>query len=570
MSLRDKLMSQESRGLRCELVTDFSRLQSFAPAWERLNQKSCGSAFQSWGWASAFWKTHGHELTLCTPVIFAGDTVVGIIPLAIRNGIARLLGEPYADYNGPLCLPSHAPDVLNAAFAALLEAPHPWTECVFNNLPESSPLVQSLESSNWRLRRHFQTVFQYTCPTVRDEGSGTFDRLARKESLRRHENRLRRQGNLVFRHIDNRREIQEHLEEFFAQHVTRQALNGVRSQFLDSAPRAMLRALVEELDPARELRFCVLELNGRAIAYHFGLQRADKFIFYGPSFDVNYWDDSPGEVVLRNLFKYAQSEKLSEFDFTIGDEAYKDRFANHTRQTWSVYFYRSLRSPRAQVLRSGRSLRDLARRNQRIKSTVRQAKQIVNRAAPWLRPATVFRSAAAAFEKLVSVRQEVVCRRLWAVKDATGTQVRRAGLRDLAQLKIRNAISQSALQSLRSRMRENVLYLVSTPAAEYLFWLLETGCAEPWEAATRIAFEAGTLAGDGLQGAAEALAALLCDIQNGGRLRLELPASMRVHDTLQRAGYGMLSRCFHISVFGRTLCRVPRFSMRVLKEEGCE
>ena len=507
---------------------------------------------------------------MCTPVIFDGDAVVGIVPLAIRDGIARLIGEPYADYNGPLCLPLHAPDVLNAAFAALLEAPRPWTECVFNNLPESSPLVQSLESSNWRLRSHFQAVLQYTCPTVREEGSGTFDRLARKESLRRHENRLRRQGNLVFRHVDNRREIQEHLEEFFAQHATRQALSGVRSQFLDSAPRAMMRALVEELDPARELRFCVLELNGRAIAYHFGLQRAGKFIFYGPSFDVNYWEDSPGEVVLRNLFKYAQSEKLTEFDFTIGDEAYKDRFANHTRQTWSVYFYRSLSSPRAQILRSGRSLRDIARRNQRVKNTVRQAKQIVNRAAQWLRPAAVFRSAATTFEKLVAVRQEVVCRRLWAVKDATGEQVRRAGLRDLAQLKIRNAISQSALQSLRSRMRENVLCMVSTPSAEYLFWLLEAGNAEPRESATRIAFEAGTLAGNGLQGAADALAVLLCDIQNSGRLWLELPASMKVHDALQRAGYEMLSRCLHISVFGRTLCRVPQLSMRVLKEERCE
>ena len=147
MKLKKKPMSQESCGLRCELVTDFSRLQSFAPAWERLNSESRGSAFQSWGWASAFWKTHGHALTLCAPVIFAGDAVVGIVPLVIQNSTVRLLGEPYADYNGPLCLPQHALDVLNTAFAALLDAPFPWTECVFNNLPEGSPVMQSLESS---------------------------------------------------------------------------------------------------------------------------------------------------------------------------------------------------------------------------------------------------------------------------------------------------------------------------------------------------------------------------------------------------------------------------------------
>ena len=171
---------------------------------------------------------------------------------------------------------------------------------------------------------------------MRDDGSNIFERLARKESLRRNENRLRRKGNLEFRHIEDRREIQGHLDEFFAQHATRQALNGVRSQFLDSAPRAMMRALVEELDPARQLRFCALELDGRAIAYHFGFQRAGKLIFYVPTFDVNYWGDSPGDVLLRNLFKYAQKEKLSEFDFSIGDEAYKERFANYVGKTWSA------------------------------------------------------------------------------------------------------------------------------------------------------------------------------------------------------------------------------------------
>ena len=565
-------MSQEWRGLRCELVTDFSRLQSFAPAWERLNSESCGSAFQSWGWASAFWKTHGHALTLCTPVIFAGDAVVGIVPLAIRNGTVRLLGEPYADYNGPLCLPQHALDVLNTALTALLDAPFPWTECVFNNLPEGSPVMQSLESPALQLRRHFQAVFQYSCPTVRDDEPGTFERLARKESLRRRENRLRRQGNLAFRHIEDRQEILRHLDEFFAQHATRQALNGVRSQFLDSTPRAMMRALVEELDPAHELRFCALELNDRAVAYHFGFQRAGKFVFYVPSFDVNYWDDSPGEVLLRNLFKYAQKEKLSEFDFTIGDEAYKDRFANCVRKTWSVYFYRSPRQPRVQLLRAGRSVRDIARRNNRATEIVRWAKQTVNRGARLLRPEAMLRSAAVALGRVFAMREEVVCRRMWDVSDATGAQVRRAGLRDLARLKVHDAISQSALQSLRHRVRggEETLYLVSSQTAEYLFWLRETSGAGPHDATTKIVFEASTLTGRGMQDSAEALAALLCDRQSSSRICLEVPRSIAVDEALHRAGYGMQSRCFHISMLGRSVCRFPQPAMCVLKEKECD
>ncbi|MGA2961753.1 MAG: GNAT family N-acetyltransferase [Candidatus Korobacteraceae bacterium] len=563
-------MSHESCGLRCELVTDFSRLQSFAPAWERLNNESRGSAFQSWGWASAFWKTHGHALTLCAPVIFADDAVVGIVPLVIQNRTVRLLGEPYADYNGPLCLPQRAFDVLNTAFAALLDASFPWTECVFNNLPENSPLLESLERPRWQLRRHFQAIFQYSCPTVRDDGSNVFEQLALKERLRRNENRLRRKGNLEFRHIEDRREIQRHLDEFFAQHATRQSLNGVRSQFLDSAPRAMMRALVEELDPAHQLRFCALALGGRAIAYHFGFQCAGKLIFYVPTFDVNYWGDSPGDVLLRNLFKYAQQEKLSEFDFSIGDEAYKERFANYVGKTWSVYFYRSPRQPQIQVLRAGRSMRDIARRNNRATEIVRRAKQIMARGARLLQPKAVIRSAAAALARVVAVRKEVVCRRMWAVGDAAGAQVRRVELRDLARLTIENAISYDTLQVLRRRVRGGeALYLVSLQTAEYLFWLSEAGGAEAHDSTTRITFEAATLAGRGMHGPAEALVALLCDRQSSSQVCLEIPRAMAVDEVLHRAGYEMQFCRFHIGMLGRSVCRLSQPAMCALKEKEC-
>ena len=572
MKLKERPMRQESCDLRCELVTDFSRLEALAPSWERLNSENCGSAFQSWGWASAFWKTQGHALTLCAPVIIAGDALVGIVPLVIQNGKMRLLGEPYADYNGPLCLPKRALDVLNTAFTALLDAPFPWTECVFNNLPEDSPVMQSLQSPAWKLQSHFQAVFQYSCPTVRDDGSNIFERLALMERLKRNEKRLRRRGNLEFRHIEDRREIHGHLDEFFSQHATRQTLNGVHSQFLDPAPRAMMRALVEELDPVHQLRFCVLELNGRAIAYHFGFQRAGKLIFYVPTFDVNYWSDSPGDVLLRNLFKYAQEEKLSEFDFSIGDEAYKERFANYAGKTWSAYFYRSPRQPQIQVLRAGRSVRDTARRNRKATETVRRARQIADRGAQMLRPGAMIRSVAAALGRLFAVRKEVVCRRMWAVGDATGVQVRRAELRDLARLKISNAIGHDVLQALRRRMRGGgeALYLVSSETAESLFWLRETGGAGPHDSTTKIAFEAATLAGRGMQNSAEALVALLRDQQGGSRVCLEIPCSMAVNEALHRAGYQMLSRHFDISMMGRAICRFSWPATRVLKERVLE
>ena len=50
---------------------------------------------------------------------------------------------------------------------------------------------------------------------------------------------------------------------------------------------------------------------------------------------------APGEVLIRHLLIYCQEAQVREFDFTVGDEAFKYRFANHERQNLDIVFHRS-------------------------------------------------------------------------------------------------------------------------------------------------------------------------------------------------------------------------------------
>jgi CelD/BcsL family acetyltransferase involved in cellulose biosynthesis len=352
--------------LSCELVTEFSGLERLAPEWTRLfmSQSPEGGVFQSWAWARAYWTTHGDALSLCAPVVFSGDRVVGILPLALHGEDLRLLGSPYSDYNGLLCGAEAAGLIVAAAFTALLEAPVPWTECVLEGIPESSPLVHGGDALPSSLHVRQQLVFGEWCPVAFNDGCGLFDRLSRKTSLRRHEKWLGRRGGLRFRHIETRDEILgRHLDEFFRFRSARRAQMGDDSASASPAARPMVEALVRELDPARVLRFSVLELDGRPVAYHFGFQHAGRFTWYMPAFDIGLSDGAPGEVLLGHLLRYSHQQQLAEFDFTVGDEAYKRRFANHVRRTFTLYFYRYPRQPRVEVRRLVRSVRDRARRS---------------------------------------------------------------------------------------------------------------------------------------------------------------------------------------------------------------
>jgi hypothetical protein len=102
----------------------------------------------------------------------------------------------------------------------------------------------------------------------------------------------------------------------------------------------LLRALVEELNPREQLRFGLLEWDGRPLAYHLGFQVKDKFTMYQQAFDVDAWDYSPREVLLRQLFLYAADHVTREFDFSVGCEFYKSRFANHLKKNFTLYMGR--------------------------------------------------------------------------------------------------------------------------------------------------------------------------------------------------------------------------------------
>ncbi len=548
-ALRDARGQQTAGDVHCELVTSFSRLESLAPEWDRLfaSAPPAGGMFQSWPWARAFWKVHGGELSLCTLVVFDGSRVIGILPAAVRGRTARLLGAPYADYNGVLCAPDRATDVIRVALTALLNAPHDWTECIFEGVPASSPLANDGAVLPAWLEPHRQVTFEYLCPTTVNDGA-VFDRLSRKESLRRHENRLARRGRLSFRHIEDREEILGgHLDRFFDMQIARLAMMGVRSPFLSPDARAMFRALLLELDPARELRFSVLELDGRALAYHFGLQHAGKYVWYLPAFDVEFWDDSPGEVLLKHVLTYAHERQLTEFDFTIGDEGYKNRFANVVRQTCTVHFDRHPRRIQVRARRVVRSARDAVRRSPRLAKYVRRLRAMLIDATRRLRhPAAFVRSAFGPLFRVFGSGHTVVCQPVHRAPGPAHTHQRRLALTDFALLRLQYSwLDEATMETARRRMKQGeALHLVSVGSAPYLFWMgsearaAESVSSTDGQPATTIE-EGPALGVSPRRHLADALAALLCAVERPGAVRIRSPHRRAVERAIGQSGYAI-------------------------------
>jgi CelD/BcsL family acetyltransferase involved in cellulose biosynthesis len=355
-----------AKGLDCNVLTDFAQLEKFSPEWMRLHATTGkGEIFQHFAWIHAWWHTLRKDSRLFTPIVFREGRVVAILPLVLTERRLRFLGYSASDYNHFLANPVESNAALEICLRSLREHETKWDEILLENVPESSLLAECIRGIPESWQRWIVKTPGEPCPTLvlGEKKREALDSLLAKDKLRKTVRYLGRRGKLNFRHLEGAHDITTHLPQFFRQHIRRSVLAGRPSRFLDGDYVSFYENLLERFGAGPEIRFSVLELEGRAIAYHFGSLFNSKYLYYKPTFDVDLWDQSPGQALLWYLFDYLQAADVEEFDFGKGDDSYKYRFSNHVHQ--NVNFTIGNPGYRFVVLRAYRHLRDSAKRRVR-------------------------------------------------------------------------------------------------------------------------------------------------------------------------------------------------------------
>jgi CelD/BcsL family acetyltransferase involved in cellulose biosynthesis len=327
----------------CQIVTSAGELGAMAGPWKELWQRDPErEVFQDFDWASAWLRAfrQGHDPAVA--VIYAGDEIAAILPLVTLRGELRFLGYSASDYNTMLCTPRFAGEALAMALDTLAaKRLADWSRLVLENVREGSILAQAIAQLPARWRRVVHCSRPVPCPALvlGDAGDQVLEQLLAKGKVNKVSKTIRRLGEVAFRHLETGKEIREHLPRFAQQHIARCVLDGRRSQFLGQSYVMFCEYLAQDLDPARQLRFSVLEIAGKPVAYHLGFAINGKYLFYKPTFDIEYWDYSPGQVLLVHLLESLRRSNMREFDFGQGGEAYKYRYANVCRgnRTYTIY-----------------------------------------------------------------------------------------------------------------------------------------------------------------------------------------------------------------------------------------
>ena len=338
--------------VRTTRIGRWENVSDLEAAWNGLLNRSPGySVFQAFQWHLCWWRAFGGPHELFVILAYAGPRLVGIAPMMIALERARFGQERRhlhfigsinhaSDYCDFITDPD-VPEALDALLEEICTCSEAFYRIDLSHFPSHSPnQARTLEYFKSRSAKTSVEVQADAPVRILGEGEGDL-KAANKSSLRRHTGFFQKSGDLRFHQCESEAEILEYLEQFFEQHRARWARTDSPSQFFDPAQQAFYRELVREIFPRGWLRFDVVLFNGAPLAFHFGFEYRRRFIWYKPTFDIQFASRSPGEVLIKFLLEEAIKRKLEEFDFTIGSEAFKYRFANKIRRINRVIAFHS-------------------------------------------------------------------------------------------------------------------------------------------------------------------------------------------------------------------------------------
>jgi len=349
--------------MKIRLIEHIAALEAHRTAWNSLLQGSpTNTIFQTFEWFSSWWEVFGDAYDLRVLLGFAGDSLVAAAPLVLNK--RRRYGRPVACLEFASTTPSDYADFLYQDVSSLrgliraLRSDLAWDVLDLDRIPSVSPTLSVLaeEFPGWRGTSFCCDVASAYVFGPTNDGND----IMKKKSIRRHTNGLRKAGTVEVRHLTQEDLIVPELEAFFHQHMERRSLTAVPSPFLNPREQMFYRVLTRHLAPQGWLLFTSVTLNGQAVAFHYGFVHERRLLWYKPSFSPTHAHLSPGEVLIAELFHYCRTHALSEFDFTIGDASFKDRFTNVKRYNTQFHAFRS--GFWQQLSYADRALRERAKR----------------------------------------------------------------------------------------------------------------------------------------------------------------------------------------------------------------
>jgi CelD/BcsL family acetyltransferase involved in cellulose biosynthesis len=366
-------------------ITDLAGIDAVEDDWRRLATER-GNAFLTPDWFRCWWRHYGEGATpFVTLARDGGGGLRGLMPLLLpgsgRPRVCRLAGANLGDHFHPVARPEDEAEVAAAAGEALRDAQQPWSVIALDKAELERPWLEALTEATGARTHSFiraPAVLPRIDLTQHEDWDAYLGSRSSnlRQQVRRFERRLAKDHEVRLRRTETSAELERDLATLFDLHdrrwegATSLSSGTARDFHSDFAAVALERGW---------LRLWLLEVDGEAIAAWYGWRLGGRYAYYNSGFDPERSPLRPGLVLLAGVIRSAIEEGADEFDFLLGDESYKFRFAEDSRTVHNVSIARSwhpalvLTGAEAGMRNLGRRLPERVRRAGAVTRLARRA-----------------------------------------------------------------------------------------------------------------------------------------------------------------------------------------------------
>jgi len=334
-------------------------------------------------WLEVWWRHLGHgggvrplvlavvddrELMALAPFCRAAIGGTGLRAL-------RLMGGGVSDYLDLLLTPDaeRRGSALGVLLDGLVRHGRGWDALDLHGVPAESPTVDELVAAAEARGLPCAVLPGYARPGIALDG--TFETFLRSKpgkfryNLRSRLKRLGQQGEVRFRSVTEPADVHAALDRLVTLHAERWAGQHTATIFSSSERGRRFYADACRAYAARgQLDLTLLDVGDRTVAGSVSFIDRDTWYYYLPAWDPALAAYAPSSLLLAHLIESAYARGLRRFDFMLGEEPYKARWATEERRTVNLAIGGSGARGRAAflALTAWQRVRDRARRSPRL------------------------------------------------------------------------------------------------------------------------------------------------------------------------------------------------------------
>jgi len=319
------------------LLSVHNEFSSVEAVWRRFEKTADSFAFQTFDFLETWYQHIGALADIDLQIVVAWGTSAKplmILPFGIetRGALRKLiwLGNDVNDYNAPLLASNFADHVAPGAFPDL------WKD-IQSVLP-AHDIVEMMRQpamiegqANPFLELDTQLNASGAHMTVLGDDFDAYYDTKRNAKAKRHfrsrRKKLEEMGETVYVHPETEEDITASVEKLIQ--LKSDALNAMGAHDFLAQPgyADFYKALSVKSEDKGIAHVSHMEVAGEYVAGNWGLVHKGRFYYLLASYDgPKFGRFAPGVQALVETMRWATEKGATTFDFTIGDERYKDEW----------------------------------------------------------------------------------------------------------------------------------------------------------------------------------------------------------------------------------------------------